>query len=386
MPQEFAPAEAAQADACRSDPDRAKALQARRMEIVGQLTGGVVHDFNNILTVIIGTIEILAEAVADQPELAAIAELIAGAAARGANLTSHLLSFARGQPSQPRDVDVNALLAEAARLLRPALGEHIDIDFIPAIGISPACVDPSQLMTAILNLAIIARDAMPGGGKLSFALRGPVSGERRADSDAPAAGNLVVAIIAFGHGIPADDQERIFAELGVVPDVVRQCGGHIEVRSEADRGSSAEIHLPGAANSAASSAQGLGNACIIGGEETILIVEDDALLRKSVVIQVQRLGYRALVAANAGEALAIIDGREKIDLLFTDVVMPGSINGWQLAVEALSRRPSLRTLYTSGHSENMMVHDGRLDAGMLWLAKPYRKADLAKMIRTALAA
>jgi CheY-like chemotaxis protein len=386
MPREFAPAEAAQADACRSDPDRAKALQARRMEIVGRLTGGVVHDFNNILTVIIGTIEILAEAVADRPELAAIAELAAGAAARGANLTSHLLSFARGQPSQPRDVDVNALLAEAARLLRPVLGEHIDIDFIPAIGVSPARVDPSQLMTAILNLAIMARDAMPGGGKLSFALRGPVSGERRADGDAPAAGNLVVAVIASGHGIPADDQERIFAELGVVPDVVRQCGGHIEVRSEADRGSSAEIHLPGAANSAASPAQDLGNACIAGGEETILIVEDDALLRKSVVIQVQRLGYRALVAANTSEALAIIDGREKIDLLFTDVVMPGPISGWQLAVEALSRRPSLRTLYTSGYSENMMVHDGRPDAGMLWLAKPYRNAELAKMIRTALAA
>jgi CheY-like chemotaxis protein len=212
-----------------------------------------------------------------------------------------------------------------------------------------------------------------------------VSGERRADSDAAAAGNLVVAVIAFGHGIPADDQERIFAELGVVPDVVRQCGGHIAVRSEADRGSSAEIHLPGAANSAASSAQDLGNAGIVGGEETILIVEDDALLRKSVVIQVQRLGYRVLVAANAREALAIIDGREKIDLLFTDVVMPGPISGWQLAVEALSRRPSLRTLYTSGYSENMMVH-GCLDADMLWLAKPYRHADLAKMIRAALAA
>ena len=196
------------------------------MEIVGQLTGGVVHDFNNILTVITGTIEILAEAVADRPDLAAIAELIAGAAARGANLTSHLLCFARGEPSQPCDVDVNALLAEAARLLRPALGEQIEIEFMPAIGVPSAWVDPSQLMTAILNLAIIAHDAMPAGGKLSFALRGPVSGERRADSDAPVSGNLLVAVTAFGHGIPADDQERIFAELGVVPDVVRQCGGH----------------------------------------------------------------------------------------------------------------------------------------------------------------
>jgi CheY-like chemotaxis protein len=386
MPREFAPAEAAPADACQPDPDRARALRARRMEIVGQLTGGVVHDFNNILTVITGTIEILAEAVADRPELAAIAELIAGAAARGANLTSHLLSFARGQPSQPCDVDVNALLAEAAGLLRPALGEQIEIEFMPASGVSSAWVDPSQLMTAIVNLAIIAHDAMPAGGKLSFALRGPVSGERRADSDAPAAGHVVVAVSAFGHRLPADHQARIFADLGVVMEVVTQCNGQIKVRREADRGSSAEIHLPGAANSAASSARDSGNASIAGGEETILVVEDDMLLRKSVVIQIVRLGYRVLVAGNASEALAIIDGREKIDLLFTDVVMPGPMNGWQLAVEALNRRPSLRTLYTSGYSESTMVHDGGLDAGVLLLAKPYRKADLVKMIRTALAA
>src|ERR1019366_4283801 len=156
MLQKSMPAEAAEAEVC----------QAQRMKIVGQLTGGVVHDFNNILTVIAGTIEILAEAVADRPELAAIARLIDEAAARGANLTSHLLAFARGQPSQPREVDVNALLVEAARLLRPTLGEQIEIDARLASNVAPVWVDASQLMTAILNLAVVARDVMPGGGKL----------------------------------------------------------------------------------------------------------------------------------------------------------------------------------------------------------------------------
>jgi signal transduction histidine kinase len=150
-------------------------FQARRMEIVGRLTGGVVHDFNNILTVISGTIDILAEAVADRPNLAAIAGLIAEAAARGASLTSNLLAFARGQPSQPRDVDVNALLADAARLLRPTLGEHIEIDVLRATDASLTLVDPNLLMTTILHLAVIARDAMPEGGKLTFETRNAAS-------------------------------------------------------------------------------------------------------------------------------------------------------------------------------------------------------------------
>jgi CheY-like chemotaxis protein len=377
MLQKSLPAEAAQAQVC----------QAQRMEIVGQLTGGIVHDFNNILTVIAGTIEALAEAVADRPELAPIAGLIAEAAARGADLTSHLLAFAHGQPSHPRDVDVNALLVDAARLLRPTLGEQIEIDAIPATGVSHAWVDPSQLMTAILNLAIAARDAMPGGGKLTFESRSSAPGEScaGADSDVAAADHVVIAVNAAGHGVSADHQDRVFGDLGVVQYAIKQCNGHIKVRSEAGRGTSAEIYLPKAAGLVSSAADS-GKAAIEGGDEAILIVEDDVLLRKCVVGQVQSLGYRTLAAGNASEALAIIDEDEKIDLLLTDVMMPGSINGRQLAVEALNRRPSLRILYTSGYSENAMVDDGYLDAGVLLLAKPYRKVDLAKMIRAALAA
>jgi CheY-like chemotaxis protein len=367
------PAEFAQALAC----------QAERMEIVGQLTGGVVHDFNNILTVITGTIEILAEAVEDQPDLAAIAALIAEAAARGANLTSHLLAFARGQPSQPCDVDVNALLIDAARLLRPTLGEQIEIDTALAPDVSFALVDPSQLMTAILKLAIMARDAMPEGGKLRFetATAAP-EGHAGADGEIIAATEILITINVRREGVSDARPDPVLAGLGMIQDFIAQSHGHVEVCSGAGQGLSVRIFLPRATGLAPSPAQGPGE----GGDEAILIVEDDALVRKYVIGQVQSLGYRVLAAGNAGEALAIIDGAEKIDLLFTDIVMPGSINGRQLAVEALNRRPLLKILYTSGYSKNIVVHDGRLDAGVLLLAKPYRKADLARMIRTALAA
>jgi CheY-like chemotaxis protein len=376
------PAEAAEAKVC----------QAQRMEIVGQLTGGVVHDFNNILTVITGTIEILAEAVAERPELAAIAGLIAEAAARGANLTSHLLAFAHGQPSQPRDVDVNALLVEAARLLRPTLGEQIEICSVPATDIPLAWVDRSQLMTAILKLAIVARDAMPEGGKLTFETRSSGAEKRNAaaDSAAAAADDVVIAASASGYGISDDRKVSPFADLCMAEDFSAHAFGepsygHMTVRRAIGREASVEIQLPIAANWPGSPAQDSGKPAVEGGDEAILIVEDDALVRRYVVTQVQSLGYRALAVGNASEALAIIDGDEKIDVLLTDVMLPGSISGRQLAIEASNRRPSLKVLHTSGYSKSAMLLNGFLDAGVLLLAKPYRKADLAKMIRTALA-
>jgi CheY-like chemotaxis protein len=369
MHQESLPADAAEALIC----------QARRMEIVGQLTGGVVHDFNNILTVISGTIEILAEAVADRPDLAAIAGLITEAATRGASLTSNLLAFARGQPSQPRDVDVSALLADAARLLRPTLGEHIEIDALRATDVSLALVDPNLLMTAILNLAVIARDAMPQGGKLTFATRNASEdGCAGVEDEIGVANYIMVAVNASGYAAHSD---RSFADIGMVRDFIKQSNGHINLRNDVGRGTSVNMYL----QRASGFVQPLAEDASEGGDEAILIVEDDDLVRRYVVTQVQSLGYRTFAAGNASEALTIIDSREKIDLLFTDVVMPGSINGWQLAIEALHRRPALKVLYTSGHAKNDMSHEGRLHADVLLLAKPYRKADLAKMIRTALA-
>jgi CheY-like chemotaxis protein len=372
MPQELVSAEALQAEA----------LPAQRMAIVGQLTGGVVHDFNNILTVIAGTIEILADAVAGQPELEAVAGLISEAAARGASLTSHLLAFAHGKPSQLCDVDVNSLLVDAARLLRPTLGEQIEIDTVLAAGGSQALVDPSRLMAAILNLAIMARDAMPEGGKLTFETRNAASGEGDvgAKGEVYVGGDVVVAVNACSHGACGERPDRTFIDLRLVQDLIGHGNGDIEIGCEAGQGTSVKIHLPPASRSVQRRAE----ECRTGNG-TILIVEDDILVHNYVVTQLRDLGYRTLSASNASEALAIVDSGESIDLLFTDLVMPGPINGRRLAVEARKRRPSLKVLYTSGYAENARIHDERLDADALLLAKPYRKIELAKMIRAALA-
>jgi signal transduction histidine kinase len=236
MLHELLPAEVAEAQICR----------ARKMEVVGQLAGGIVHDFNNILAVITGTIDILAEAVADRPELAAVARLIEQAAARGADLTAHLLAFARDQPSRPREVDVNLLLADAARLLRPTLGGQFEIAAMLASDAPLAVVDPHQLMTAVLNLAIDARDAMPEGGKLTF-----VSGyaprdhdDARAHGRITAGDHVMMAICASGYGISADLPERIFSGLGMVRNFIGRSNGHIAVRGEAGHGATVEIYLP----------------------------------------------------------------------------------------------------------------------------------------------
>jgi len=354
------------------------------MEVVGRLTGGIIHDFNNILTVIAGTIDILADAVADRPELAAVAGLIAEATTRGANLTSHLLAFARAQPSQPREVDINALIVEATRLLRPTLGEQIELDMALAPDLAPAWADTHQLMTLLLNLAILARDAMPDGGKLTFGTGEVPACERQGHEEAASVGHVRITIHACSHDIADHDQGRAFLDLGLVQDCIKRYDIHLSVRTDAGRGTRIEFELPKATLRAASQEQR--RPVAEGGAEAILIVEDDALVRKYVVSQLRSLGYRTLAASNADEALSIIGADEDIDILFTDVMMPGPINGRQLAIEAMRRRPQLKILYTSGYAEQSLHRERRLDPDSLLLAKPYRKVDLARMIRAALAA
>ncbi|HVQ70290.1 MAG TPA: PAS domain S-box protein [Bradyrhizobium sp.] len=379
----------------------AQLRHAQKMDAVGQLTGGVAHDFNNILTVITGTIGILEEAVADQPQLAAIAKLIDEAAERGANLTKHLLAFARKQPLQPVEVDVNALVLEAAKLLHPTLGEHIEITPLLAEDAWTALADPNQLTTAVLNLAINARDAMPNGGKLALETSNIFLDENYANMQSEVApGNYVmIAVSDTGTGIPPALLERVFEPffttkevgkgtglgLSMVFGFVKQSGGHVKIYSEEGHGTSVKIYLPRATGLQQTPAEALVSSTVEGGHETILVVEDDTLVRRYVMTQIQSLGYATLEASNASDALRIIDDVPTIDLLFTDVIMPGAMNGRQLVDEALKRRPGLKTLYTSGYTENAIVHHGRLDSGVLLLAKPYRKSELAKMIRLALA-
>ncbi len=376
--------------------------QAQKMEAVGQLTGGIAHDLNNILTVITGTIEILAEAVAGQPQLVAVAKMIDEAAARGADLTQRLLAFARKQPLQPREVDVNALVIEATNLLRPTLGEHIEVRIVLSGDTARALIDPSQLTNAILNLALNARDAMAEGGQLVIETSNVLLDDSYANvnSDVTAGNYVMIAVTDSGHGIPASILQNVFEPffttkevgkgsglgLSMVYGFVKQSNGHIKIYSEKDHGTTVRIYLPLAAGAALPAADLEDTAIIEGGNETILIVEDDHLVRTFVVGQIRSLGYVTLSAVNAEEALGVIDSAQPIDLLFTDMIMPGSMNGRQLADEALRRRPTLKILFTSGHTENTVIHHGRLDAGVLLLAKPYRKADLARMIRSAIEA
>ena len=378
----------------------AQIRQVQKMDAIGQLTGGVAHDFNNILTVITGTIGILAEAVADKPDLAAIARLIDEAAERGANLTKHLLAFSRKQPLQPTEVDIKGLMLEAAKLLHPTLGEHIEITPILAEDAWAAMVDPNQLTTAILNLALNARDAMPNGGKLALESRNVYLDEGYAgmNSEVTVGHYVMVAVSDSGTGIPAHLLEKVFDPffttkgvgkgtglgLSMVFGFVKQSGGHIKIYSEEGHGTSVKIYLPRATGLTQTAAEAQAGSKIVGGSELILIVEDDAMVRKYVRTQIEGLGYATLAAANAAEALEVIDANAQIDLLFTDVIMPGAMNGRQLVDEAQRRRPGLKTLFTSGYTENAIVHHGRLDSGVLLLAKPYRKSELARMIRMAL--
>jgi PAS domain S-box-containing protein len=369
----------------------------QKMEAIGKLTGGVAHDFNNILTVITGTIEILADAVADQPKFAAIAKMIAEAAERGAGMTRQLLAFARKQPLQPRQTDINALIAGTSTLLRASLGEQVTLETRIADAPWPALVDPSQLTTAILNLAVNARDAMPNGGKLGIETANVELGTESQSELQPGA-YVMVSVTDTGTGIPPSIRDKVFEPffttkgvgkgtglgLSMVYGFVKQSGGHVRIVSEEGRGTSITIYLPRAAVPGVQAVAAQQEGGVLGGRETVLIVEDDALVRSYVVAQIQGLGYRTHEAANAVEALTLVARGTPFDLLFTDVIMPGAMNGCELAREVARLRPQAKIVFTSGYSENALVHDGRVEPGVRLLQKPYRKAELARMFRDAL--
>ncbi|MCZ7660706.1 MAG: CHASE domain-containing protein [Xanthobacteraceae bacterium] len=373
--------------------------QSQKMDAVGQLTGGIAHDFNNILTVITGTIEILAEGVADRPKLAAIAQMIDEAATRGAELTQGLLAFARRQPLQPREIDVNALLGDTARLLRPTLGEQIEIGARLEPGAWHAHADPGQLSTALINLALNARDAMPAGGKLTLETGNVVLDESygRMNPDVRPGSYVMIAVSDTGAGIPAPLLPKVFEPffttketgkgtglgLSMVYGFVKQSGGHIKIYSEEGCGTTIKVYLP-RTGEAAAAGEALPVARPERGHETILVVEDDPLVRNYVVAQLASLGYATLAAGNAGEALRLVDEGAAFDLLFTDVIMPGGLNGRQLAEEVTKRRGAVKVLYTSGYTEDAIVHHGRLDPGVALLNKPYRKSELARKVREVL--
>ena len=389
---------------CQDVTDRRLAerqlAQALKMEGVGQLTGGVAHDFNNLLTVVIGNLEALAESADSDAVARQMAETALRAADRGAELVRSLLAFSRKQPLQPRAVDLNAIVHETDHLLRRTLGEHVDLETRLERQACPTLVDPAQLQAALINLAVNARDSMPGGGKLTIETGNVVLDEdyARQNQDVVTGPYVLLAVSDTGTGIPAVMLDRVFEPffttketgkgtglgLSMVYGFIKQSNGHIKIYSEEGHGTTVRIYLPRSEGDAASQAPATPAEPHPVGDETVLVVEDDALVRDFVVQQLQLLGYRTLVAVNGAEALAALDGAERIDLLLTDVVLSGDLSGKRVADDALGRRPGIGVLYMSGYTENAIVHHGRLDPGVLLLSKPFRAADLARMVRLAI--
>ena len=374
--------------------------QSQRMEAIGQLTGGVAHDFNNLLTVVMGNAELLQEHPATDAQQRMLAVEIASAAQRGAELTQRLLAFARKQALDPRAVDVNTLLADIDPLLRRTLGAHIEIDLVRAAGLWPALVDRGQLENALLNLCLNARDAMGAGGRLTLE-----TGNVRLDAEYAARHSEVVAgpyvmlaVSDTGQGIAAEHVPRVFEPffttkpkgkgtglgLSMVYGFVKQSSGHVGIYSEPGQGTTVKLYLPRSSGGAAEAVEPLASAGAAGGSETILLVEDDAAVRHFAAAALRSFGYHVIETADGPSALAVVEQSSDIDLLFTDVVMPGGMNGPALAQAARRLRPALLVLYTSGYTDNAIVHHGRLDPGAHLLGKPYRRSELDRAIRAAL--
>jgi PAS domain S-box-containing protein len=377
----------------------AQLRQSQRLDAVGQLTGGVAHDFNNLLTVILGNAEVLEEGLAEDDPRRSLASMIRNAAARSAELTSRLLSFARRQALDPRPVNVADVIDDMVPLLRRALGEQVEMSIAPCVAPWHAMVDAPQLENAVLNLCLNARDAMPQGGKLELAL-GNVSVDAAMTDDqlGVAAGDyLCLTVKDSGIGMDAETHTRAFEPffttkpagkgsglgLSMVYGFVRQSGGHIRIQSAPGAGTTVRLYLPRANGNPAPLAA-RDNQGDARGHEQILLVEDDALVRNYVESQLRALGYPVIACENGVAALAALQAGTQVELLLTDVVMPGGLDGAQLAERARALRPGLRVLFTSGYAENALVHKGRLDPGVQLLSKPYRRQQLAAKVREVL--
>ncbi|QIM48160.1 PAS domain S-box protein [Pusillimonas sp. DMV24BSW_D] len=374
--------------------------QSQKMEAVGQLTGGVAHDFNNLLTVIMGNAELLRESLDDHPNLRIYAEMTANAAERGAELTNRLLAFARRQALEPKLTDINRLVSDMEHLLRRTLSEDIDIELVRGGGLWNAEVDPSQLESALLNMAINARDAMPEGGKLTIETANARLDDAYADTHpgVDAGQYVMISVSDTGSGMTEAVKRRVFEPffttkpvgkgnglgLPMVYGFVKQSGGHIKVYSEVSEGTTIRLYFPRAFKEGQVDMEQPAPKKLQTGHEHILVVEDDDMVREHVTNLLMGMGYRVSSASSGIEALASLQARNDFDLLFTDIIMPGGMNGRQLADEALKSLPNLKVLFTSGYTENAIVHHGRLDAGVHLLGKPYRRHELATKVRKVL--
>jgi PAS domain S-box-containing protein len=378
----------------------AQLRQSQRLDAIGQLTGGIAHDFNNLLTVILGSTELLKESLAPGEHLRELAEMAFAAAERGAELTSRLLAFARRQPLSPSVLDINALIIDFQPLLKRVLGEQVVIRTVLHEGLWAAVADAAQLENAILNLAINARDAMPGGGQLTIETMNTTVDETYGSRQAIEPGRYVrIAVTDNGAGMDTATLSQVFEPffstkevgkgsglgLSMVYGFVTQSHGYIRIYSEPGQGTTVRLYFPrdGSESPTETSPRADGNSTPLG-TETILLVEDNELVRGHVAELLRTLGYHVLTATNGPEAMAVITGRTPIDLLFTDVVMPAGMSGTELAQAAHGHRPDLKVLFSSGYTNNALIHQGRLAADVHLLQKPYRRQELAQKVRLVL--
>ena len=385
------------------DVTERRALQQRldlvqRLDAIGQLTGGIAHDFNNLLTVIIGSSEALSEEL-DDPEQRELARLILDTAERAGELTRSLLAFARRQPLSPRALDINQLLAESQPLIRRTLGANLHFSIEMAPDVRPVFADRGQTEAAILNLCLNARDAMPNGGRLTISTQNASFDEAfvRHHSGARPGEYVAVHVSDTGAGIAPEVLDRIFEPffttkekgrgtglgLAMVYGFTKQSQGYIGVETEEGQGTTFSLYLPvGETNDDPRDGAPLSEPP--RGDETILLVEDDALVRAHVQGQLVSLGYRVVEASDGPEALAQLERHSDIALLFTDMMMPGGLNGRELAERARALWPGLKVLFSSGYSNETLMEDGRLIDGITLLSKPYSKRQLAEFVREVL--
>ena len=388
------------------DVTQRKALErqlqhAQRMDAIGQLTGGIAHDFNNLLVVITGNLDLLESELAGKPKPLSYAEMASKAAWRGAELTRQLLAFSRKQTLEPKVLNLNGLVRETASLLQRTLGDQIELVVDLADDLWPAFVDKTQFESALTNLAINARDAMPKGGRLIFETSNQQLDESfSVAGEEVAPGNYVmVAVSDTGTGIAPEILARVFEPffttkgegkgtglgLAMIYGFVKQSRGYVRVYSEVGHGTTMRLYLPRGEGALSSAAEAPPDTLMAPPGTRVLVVEDNPDVRRVAVGQLKQYGYQIVEADNGPEALKVLNDDGRVDLVFTDAIMPGGMSGMQLAEEAVKVRSGIKVLLTSGFAE-ASLNTARAAAGVPIISKPYRKQDLAKKVREVLSA
>jgi signal transduction histidine kinase len=376
----------------------AQLRQAQKMEAVGQLAGGVAHDFNNLLTVMLGNLQLLQDLLQQDESSSRLVQEALEAGSRGSQLTNRLLTFSRQQRLAPEVMDVSKLVVKIVPLLKRTLGEDIALEIRPASDLWLTEIDLGQMESSLVNLAINARDAMPGGGTLTIKTANTTLDEARAGSDTevPPGDYVTLTVSDTGTGMSKVVLESVFEPffttkafgtgsglgLSMVYGFVKQSNGYINIESKEELGTTFELYLP-RSGSPTETTGTKSSTPVAGGQETILVVEDEVAVREVTKLLLESLGYRVIEAGTGAEALARLDAHDEIDLLLTDMMMPGGMNGAELVGQARQRHPDLKVVCTSGYAATGQ-RKGVLQSPEYWLNKPFNREELGRAVRDAL--